>query len=691
MAVNIGPKIGIDGEAQFRKEINNLIQQQKTLSSEMKAVTSAFDKNTSAEEKSSATSKVLTQQIEVQKNRLQQLNDMLDKSTQKFGENDTRTLKWKEAVNSATAELNKMERQLQDTGEEVDDAGEKFSGFGDVLKANLAADAIVSSIKGIASAISDVVEQTQEYRKIMGTLEASSQAAGYSASETEAAYSRLYGVLGDDQTTATTVANLQALHLEQSDLLDLVDMVTGAWATYGDSIPIDSLAEAVNETIRTGKVTGTFADVLNWAGQSEDDFNASLASASDEAGRANLVMQAMASQGLADTAEAWRQNNQDLVGANDAQREFMDISSQFAERVAPAVNAVKDGFNDVLQALLDMTTGVDFAAVAQGIQSAFDYLVSTVIPAVADAVAFIVENKDFVIAAITGIGAAFATWNVVSIVDKLVKSFQAYKTATEGATAAQWLMNAAQNANPIGILITAIAALVAALVTLWATNEDFRNAVIAAWEKLKSAVGAVVTALVGFFTQTIPDAFKQLKTAAGDIVNNVKNAFSNLLDGIKRTVGNIADAIKNGIQTAIDFITGLPGKAVQWGRDFINGLADGIRGAIGAVRDAVANVADTITSWLHFSRPDIGPLREYESWMPDMIEGMAAGIYSNAGKLSTAVGSMAGGIAAAAAGTVNATYNMTINGAAGQDVNALSNIVMRKIQSATDRKGAVWA
>ncbi len=691
MAVNIGPKIGIDGEAQFRKEINNLIQQQKTLSSEMKAVTSAFDKNTSAEEKSSATSKVLAQQIEVQKNRLQQLNDMLGKSTQKFGENDTRTLKWKEAVNSATAELNKMERELQDTGEEVDDAGEKFSGFGDVLKANLAADAIVSSIKGIASAISDVVEQTQEYRKIMGTLEASSQAAGYSASETEAAYSRLYGVLGDDQTTATTVANLQALHLEQSDLLDLVDMVTGAWATYGDSIPIDSLAEAVNETIRTGTVTGTFADVLNWAGQSEDDFNASLASASDEAGRANLVMQAMASQGLADTAEAWRQNNQDLVGSNDAQREFMDISSQFAERVAPAVNAVRDGFNQVLQALLDMTTGVDFAAVEQGIQSAFNYLVSTVIPAVADAVAFVVENKDFVIAAIAGIGAAFATWNVVSIVDKLVKSFQEYKTATEGATVAQWLLNAAQNANPIGILITAIAALVAALATLWATNEDFRNAVIAAWEKLKSAVGTVVTALVGFFTQTIPDAFNQLKTAAGNIVNNVKNAFSNLLDGIKKTVGNIADAIKNGIQAAIDFITGLPGKAVQWGRDFIDGLADGIRGAIGAVRDAVANVADTITSWLHFSRPDIGPLREYESWMPDMIEGMAAGIYSNAGKLSTAVGSMAGGMAAAAAGTVNATYNMTINGAAGQDINALSNIVMRKIQSATDRKGAVWA
>lgn len=657
----------------------------------MKAVTSAFDKNTSAEEKSSATSKVLAQQIEVQKNRLQQLNDMLGKSTQKFGENDTRTLKWKEAVNSATAELNKMERQLQDTGEEVDDAGKKFSGFGDVLKANLAADAIVSSIKGIASAIGDMVDQTQEYRKIMGTLEASSQAAGYTAEQTSEAYYQLYWALGDDQTAATALANLQALNLEQGDLMNMIDLVTGAWATYGDSVPIDSLAEAVNETIRTGTVTGSFADVLNWAGQSEDAFNESLAAASDEAERANLVMQAMASQGLADTANAWFQNNKDIVNSNNAQLDFMNITSQFAERVAPAVNAVRDGFNDVLQALLDMTTGVDFAAVEQGIQSAFNYLVTTVIPAVADAVAFVIENKDFVISAIVGIGAAFATWNAVSIVDKLVKSFQAYKTATEGATVAQWLLNAAQNANPIGILITAIAALVAALVTLWATNEDFRNAVISIWEKLKSAVGTVVDALVGFFTQTLPEAFESLRTKASDVVDKIKTFFSNLWQSIKDIVGRIAKSVKDGIQGAIDFITDLPGKAIQWGKDFIGGLIDGIKDKIGAVKDAVSGIADTIASWLHFSRPDIGPLREYESWMPDMIEGMAAGIYANAGKLSTAVGSMAGGMAAAAAGTVNATYNMTINGAAGQDINALSNIVMRKIQSATDRKGAVWA
>ena len=719
MAVNIGPKIGIDGEAQFRKEINNLIQQQKTLSAEMKAVTSAFDKNTSAEEKSTATSKVLTQQIEVQKNRLQQLNDMLDKSTQKFGENDTRTLKWKEAVNSATAELNKMERQLQDTGEEVDDTGEKFSGFGDLLKANLAAEAIVSGIKGIASAIGDVVDQTQEYRKIMGTLEASSQAAGYTAEQTSEAYYQLYWALGDEQATATTTANLQALQLEQGQLNDLINMTVGAWATYGDSIPIDGLAESINETIRSGQVTGTFADVLNWGSKegetfgvmlkenteankewndavasaqtAEDYFNLALQDAGTQAEKTNLVMQAMASQGLADTADAWYQNNSDIVDANNAQLDFMNITSQFAERVAPAVNAVRDGFNDVLKALLDMTTGVDFAAVEQGIQSAFDYLVTKVIPAVKDAVNFVIANKDVILATIAAIAAGFAAWTMATTITTVVAALKNFQTALVAGKTAMQALSLAMNASPFGIIVTAIAALVAALVTLWVTNEDFRNAVISIWEKLKSAVGTVVDALVGFFTQTLPEAFESLQTKASDVVDKIKTFFSNLWKSIKETVGGIAKSVKDGIQDAIDFITDLPGKAIQWGKDFIGGLIDGIKDKIGAVKDAVSGIADTIASWLHFSRPDIGPLREYESWMPDMIEGMAAGIYANAGKLSTAVGSMAGGMAAAAAGTVNATYNMTINGAAGQDINALSNIVMRKIQSATDRKGAVWA
>jgi hypothetical protein len=140
----------------------------------------------------------------------------------------------------------------------------------------LKAEAIVEGAKGVAEAMRDVSEETKEYRKIMGSLEVSSAAAGYSAEETETAYKKLYGILADDQSTATTVANLQALRLPQEKLLELIDNTVGGWAKYGDSIPIDGLAEAINETAKTGQVTGNFADILNWASLEGETFGVSL-------------------------------------------------------------------------------------------------------------------------------------------------------------------------------------------------------------------------------------------------------------------------------------------------------------------------------------------------------------------------------------------------------------------------------
>lgn len=173
-----------------------------------------------------------------------------------------------EQANETAAEIKRIEEEpvedvekaAEKAADALEDAGESAATFGDVLKAGT----IIEAAKGIAEAVGDLVEETDEYRKIMGTLEVSSEQAGYTADETQEAYKRLYGVLGDEQAAATTLANLQALTLPQQELLKLIDNTTGAWAKYGDSIPIDGLAEAVNETIRAGQVTGTFADVINW-------------------------------------------------------------------------------------------------------------------------------------------------------------------------------------------------------------------------------------------------------------------------------------------------------------------------------------------------------------------------------------------------------------------------------------------
>ena len=162
MAVNIGPRIGVDGEREYRNQINRIIQQSKTLESQMKLVASQFTATTSAEEKTAKTAAVLTKQIDTQRERVKLLAEQTGKAAAKYGEADSRTQKWQQALNEAQASLNEMQNKLRDTTSEMrdmddtmDDGAKKALSFGDVLKANLASDAIVSGVKAMASAIKE--------------------------------------------------------------------------------------------------------------------------------------------------------------------------------------------------------------------------------------------------------------------------------------------------------------------------------------------------------------------------------------------------------------------------------------------------------------------------------------------------------------------------------------------------------
>ena len=404
MAVDIGPRIGIDGEKEFRQELQNINQQLRTLGSEMKAVTSSFDAGDRSEEALAAQTDVLNRQIDAQRQKLQQLQRGLDAAADKYGETDTKTLKWAQAVNDARADLNRLESQLKSTTGEVDDYGDAVdgassatgglggllgsSGLGGILSKGLGVGAVVGGITAITSAITGLVDETQEYRRVMGALEASSAAAGYSAEQTSETYEQLYRVLGDNQTAATATANLQAVGLAQKDLYDMTELVIGAWARYGDSIPIDSLAESVNETIRAGQVTGTFADVLNWgsregetfgvtlresteankewndsvlaAESAEDYFNLALQECSTQAERADLVMQAMAGQGLAQVAEGYHEVNAATEDANSAQAEYEEAQAGLAERLLPVkteLTKLASGGFDLLSSAIDGVVG----------------------------------------------------------------------------------------------------------------------------------------------------------------------------------------------------------------------------------------------------------------------------------------------------------------------------------------------
>lgn len=208
MAYDIGPKIGIDGEAEFRKAIQDINENMKTLGTEMKSVASQFDKNDTSTEALTEKNKVLNKQIDEQKNKLDELNKGLASSADKYGENDKVTQGWQRAVNQATADLNNMERELKNNndtmekaekstdnmadevkqlGKNADDAGDKTLSLGDMIKANLISEAIIGGVKALGSAmvslgqgVADAVMNTADYA---GDLDDMSQRTGVAAEE----------------------------------------------------------------------------------------------------------------------------------------------------------------------------------------------------------------------------------------------------------------------------------------------------------------------------------------------------------------------------------------------------------------------------------------------------------------------------------------------------------------------------
>ena len=182
MAVDIGPKIGIDGEKEFRESLRTMGQQLKTLGTEMKAVTSAFDVDNDSQKKLASQSDILSRQLEVQQQRITEIQKALDYARQNYAENSNEVQRWQQSLNNATADLNNTKKQLNDletgvenVGDAMDGAGQKTSLFGDMLKSNLFGDAIKSGIKalasGIKSLISSAVEGYGEYEQLVGGVE----------------------------------------------------------------------------------------------------------------------------------------------------------------------------------------------------------------------------------------------------------------------------------------------------------------------------------------------------------------------------------------------------------------------------------------------------------------------------------------------------------------------------------------
>lgn len=593
MATDIGPKIGIDGEKEFRNALNNMSQQLKTLGSEMKAVTSAFEDNANSQEALSAQANVLNKQIDVQVKRIAELEKGLQAASQKFGDNDTRTLKWRQALNNANADLNKMRSQLNkveseldgtadstndaseamdDLGDAADNTGDKFSTLR-VAAGNLIAQGIstlISGVKDAASALWNMDEATEEYRRAQGRLETAFEAAGYSSETAQKAYTEFYKILGDTDTATEASQLLAQLAENEEDVSKWAEIAAGVSGTFGDSLPIEGLIEAANETAKVGEVSGTLADALNWVGINEDEFNEKLAACSTESERNRLIMETLAGQ-YDDAADAFYQNNEALVESRENQALLADTAGDIGEAIGNFKNQLLDEFapaiEDMGDKILEFIEGIDVEALADGIKNFVDT---------------IIDNGPTILSIIAGIAGGFAAWKITSIVTGAITAIQGLIPVLTGATTAQQGLNAAMKANVIGIVISVVSSLITALITLWNTNEDFRNAVkeiweaikgffIDAWEAIKSAWDACVSFFQGIW-DGITSIFSGVKDALSGWFSDAWEAVKRVFDGWGDFFSGLWDDLTGIFSGIWDWFTGI-------GEDIINGIKNGISNA----------------------------------------------------------------------------------------------------------------
>lgn len=721
MAYDIGPKIGMDGEAEFRKSLQNINQQLKTLGSEMKAVTSAFADGDKSEEALAAQTDVLNRQIDAQQKKLEELQKGLDASAQKYGENDTRTLKWAQSVNNATADLNKLKSQLaqaergmddlgdatEDAGDAADNAGGKFGSF-QVALGNLISSGIQAAISAVGNFVGALVnldETTEEYRRAQGRLNTAFEAAGYGADTAQKAYRAFYGILGDTDTATEASQLLAQLADSEEDVAKWTEIAAGVSGTFGDSLPIEGLIEAANETAKVGEVTGTLADALNWVGISEDNFNTQLAACSTEAERNQLIMNTLAGQ-YDEASEAFYRNNEALVAARNAQAQMdaslatlgesiSNIKTRLAAELTPALSGVVEAFNGVLNG--ESGSGAALSGAITELVNSVVAMLPDVLSAGAQVVGALVTGITQSIPSILAAGGELIGQLVAGVSEALPELIASAPAAVDeflGSITEQLprileMGVEIQNSMVDGIL-EAIPNMVAQLPQIITSFIQFVS------DNLPSIIEAGIDILLNLVTgiiNAIPDLVaslpKIITAITGGIADNLPKIIQSgfdlllkLIDGILSAIPDLVAALPQIINAIIEGIGALMGGIVDIGKNIVQGIWQGIQNMTGWITQKVtgffSGIVDSVKGLLGIHSPST----VFAGMGKNMALGLGEGFWD---EMRSVQNSINRSMAELSGPELNAAYNVSTaasSGGAAQYQDSTANVIAAAVQAA---------
>lgn len=447
--------------------------------------------------------------------------------------------KLKKSVSEAKKEISGFKDQVAKASENVDADFKKLS---EGIKKG--GKVMVSSVAAVAAAFLALGPTTEEYRKSQAQLASAFEAAGGSAGEAKEAYNDLYRVLGDNDNATEAATHIAKLTTNQKEQKQWTTICEGVWATYGESLPIEGLTEAANESARVGKVTGVLADALNWAGVSEDEFNKKLAACNTEAEREKLIRETLS--GLYnDAASKYEKNNSAILAQNEAQAKLNEAMAKLGEVAAPIITMLTTLGADVLTAITPY-----IQSFAENYLPKIQEVLGVVAEKLGEALIFLLEHKTIlaVMAGIIGgIAVAIGLYNAVAAVKAAMDAAQ---VTTLGALIAAQLAQAAAMAVAIApyiAIVAAIAAVIAIIVVC-----------IKHWDEIKATVIRVAN--------SIKEKIEDMKARAVESFTNLKEGIANRVEAIKSSVAEKFNAIKEKIL-----------RPIQNARDKVKEMIDKIR------------------------------------------------------------------------------------------------------------------
>lgn len=494
--------------------------------------------------------------------------------------------KLKNGVQDAKKEVSNFKQQVQEASKNID---VNFKKVGEGIKN--AAKKIAVGVAGAGTALLALGASTKDYRAEQAKLNSAFETAGASADTAKQVYNDLFRVLGESDTSVEAANHLAQLTTNQKDLSEWTNICQGIYATFGDSLPIEGLTEAANETAKTASVTGSLADALNWAGISEDDFNAQLAACNSEAEREQLIRKTLIGT-YNEAAAAYEKNAAEVLKQNEAQAKLQDSLAKLGAVVAPIVTIFTQFATEALAVVVPYIQqlaeqyGPQLKEVLQGIGEFIkpigEFLMAH-LPAIATIAGIIM-----------GIAAAYQVVSAALTVYNTIKT--AYTTITTIATAAQTAFAAANIAAlaPILAVVAAIAAVIAIIVVCIKHWDKIKEAVSKAWDFIKEKTKAAVDAVVNFFTgmkDSILNKVEEIKTNVKDKFEAIKNAISEKVQSAKEAVVNKFNEIKTGISekvqsaktAAVEGFSNMKSSVIEK----VTGIVSGVKTKFGEIKSSI--------------------------------------------------------------------------------------------------------